>query len=167
MRFWIDREDKERLENEAKMLGLNASSLLRLLIKQYFGGFHLEREKGEGQIEKVLTYELRDDWSGKNGEFGGISAEILPFVVGGVIMIVKTRIFELGNGSYQNLSELARTMGISVSQLYRVRGGKRLINQKFIVGAVKAFPNRKLSELFYLVPKDGKAAKNVLRWVWV
>jgi len=60
MRFWIDREDKERLENEAKMLGLNASSLLRLPIKQYFGGFHLEREKGEGQIEKVLTYKLRD-----------------------------------------------------------------------------------------------------------
>lgn len=78
-------------------------------------------------------------------------------------MIVKTRIFELGNGSYQNLSELARTMGISVSQLYRVRGGKRHIHQKFIVGAVKAFPNCKLNELFYLVPKDGKAAKNVLR----
>lgn len=78
-------------------------------------------------------------------------------------MIVKTRIFELRNGNYQNLSELARTMGISVSQLYRVRGGKRHINRKFIVGAVRAFPNCKLNELFYLAPKDGKAAKNVLR----
>ena len=61
MRFWIDREDKERLESEAKMLGLKASSFLRLLIKQYFGGFHLERDKSGGQIEKVLTYNLRDD----------------------------------------------------------------------------------------------------------
>ena len=61
MRFWIDQEDKERVENEAKQLGLKASSFLRLLIKQYFGRSFLEREKGEGQREKVLTYRLRDD----------------------------------------------------------------------------------------------------------
>jgi len=67
-------------------------------------------------------------------------------------MIVKTRIFELADGSYKNLSELAKTMGISVSQIYRVREGKRRINQKFIVGATKAFPNHKLDELFYLAP---------------
>ncbi len=65
-------------------------------------------------------------------------------------MVVKTRIFEFCNGNYKNLAELALTMGISVSQIYRVRGGKRRINQKFIVGAMKAFPNRKLDELFYL-----------------
>ena len=65
-------------------------------------------------------------------------------------MIVRTRIFELADGSYKNLSELAKTMGISVSQIYRVREGKRRINQKFIVGAIKAFPNQKLEELFYL-----------------
>ena len=65
-------------------------------------------------------------------------------------MIVWTRIFELANGNYKNLSELAKTMGISVSQIYRVREGKRRINQKFIVGAIKAFPNHKLDELFYL-----------------
>ncbi|MFC2045263.1 hypothetical protein ACFLUH_01105 [Chloroflexota bacterium] len=41
-------------------------------------------------------------------------------------------------------------MGISVSQIYRVRKGKRSINEKFIIGAVKAFPNHKLDELFYL-----------------
>ena len=58
LRFWIDQEDKERVENEAKKLGLNASSFLRLLIKQYLGGFYLEREKGKGQTEKVLTYKL-------------------------------------------------------------------------------------------------------------
>jgi len=41
-------------------------------------------------------------------------------------------------------------MGISVSQIYRVREGKRNINQKFLIGAVKAFAEYKLEELFYL-----------------
>ena len=68
-------------------------------------------------------------------------------------MIVKTRIFGLCNGQYRNLSELAQAMGISVSQIYRVRQGRRQINQKFIVGAIKAFPNHKLDDLFYLVPE--------------
>ncbi|MFC2052495.1 hypothetical protein ACFLT4_07190 [Chloroflexota bacterium] len=43
-------------------------------------------------------------------------------------------------------------MEISVSQLYRVREGKRQINQGFIVGAIKAFPSYKLDDLFYLAP---------------
>ena len=68
-------------------------------------------------------------------------------------MIIKTRIFELRNGSYRNLSELAQVMGISVSQIYRVREGKRSINQKFIVGAIKAFPKHKFEDLFYLAPE--------------
>jgi transcriptional regulator with XRE-family HTH domain len=69
-------------------------------------------------------------------------------------MIVKTRIFELRDDNYGNLSELARAMGISVSQIYRIRQGKRSINQKFIVGAIKAFPRYKLDELFYLAPES-------------
>ena len=64
-------------------------------------------------------------------------------------MIVETRIFELCNSKYKNLSELAEAMGISVSQVYRVREGKRNINQKFIVGAIKAFPEYKFDDLFY------------------
>ncbi len=64
-------------------------------------------------------------------------------------MIVETRIFELCNGKYKNLSELAEAMGISVSQIYRVREGNRNINQKFIVGAIKAFPECKFDDLFY------------------
>ena len=40
-------------------------------------------------------------------------------------------------------------MGISVSQIYRVREGKRNINQKFIIGAIKAFPEHKFDDLFY------------------
>jgi len=64
-------------------------------------------------------------------------------------MIIKTRIFELANGKYSNLSALARAMGLSVSQVYRVREGKRGINEKFIIGAKKAFPDHRLDELFY------------------
>ena len=68
-------------------------------------------------------------------------------------MIVKTRIFELYAGKYKNLSELAQAMGISVSQVYRVRKGKRNINQKFLIGAINAFPGHKFDELFYLYPE--------------
>ena len=68
-------------------------------------------------------------------------------------MIIKTKVFELYNRRYQNLSELAQAMGISVSQVYRVRIGKRAINQKFIIGAVKAFPSYKFDDLFYLTPE--------------
>ncbi len=65
-------------------------------------------------------------------------------------MIVRTRIFELCSGSYKNLSQLAMAMDLSVSQVYRVREGKRPINQKFIIGAMKAFPDSKLDDLFYV-----------------
>ena len=54
------------------------------------------------------------------------------------------------NGQYRNLTELAYVMGLSVSQVYRVREGKRSINQKFIIGAKRAFPYCRLDELFYL-----------------
>ena len=65
-------------------------------------------------------------------------------------MIIKTRVFELANGKYHNLSDLARAMGLSVSHVYRVCEGKRGINQKFIIGAKQAFPAYRLDELFYL-----------------
>lgn len=65
-------------------------------------------------------------------------------------LMVRTKVFELGYQGYRNLSELAKAMGISVSQIYRVKEGKRHINQKFIVGAVKAFPGYRLDDLFYL-----------------
>jgi len=44
-------------------------------------------------------------------------------------------------------------MGISVSQIYRVKEGKRNINQKFIIRAIKAFPEHNLDDLFYLAPE--------------
>ena len=63
-------------------------------------------------------------------------------------MIIKTKVFELWDGDHGNLSELARAMGISVSQVYRVRQGKRPISEKFIPGAMKAL--YELDDLFYL-----------------
>ncbi len=65
-------------------------------------------------------------------------------------MIVKTKVFELEHPNYRNMSDMAKAMGISVSQIYRVREGKRSINQSFIVGAIKAFPQSRLDDLFYL-----------------
>jgi len=65
-------------------------------------------------------------------------------------MKIKTRVFELVDGKYASLSDLAHKMGISVSQVYRVKTGKRNINEKFIAGAVKAFPQHSLDQLFYL-----------------
>ena len=64
--------------------------------------------------------------------------------------MLKTRVFDLSNERYESLCELAQAMGISVSQVYRVRSGKRGINQKFIVGALRAFPEYSLDDLFYL-----------------
>lgn len=72
-------------------------------------------------------------------------------------LMVKTKVFDLGSRNYNNLSEMAKAMGISVSQIYRVREGKRYINQKFIVGAVKAFPGYGLDDLFYLTPAESDA----------
>ena len=80
-------------------------------------------------------------------------------------MEVKTRIFELNHGCYRNLSELAQAMGISVSQIYRVREGKRNINQRFIIGAMKVFPEYKFDTLFYLMPESPTANNNRSRRV--
>ena len=75
-------------------------------------------------------------------------------------MIIKTRIFKFCDSNYKNLSEFAQAMGISVSQIYRVRQGKRNINQKFIVGAIKAFPERKFEDLFYFAQETPTVTNN-------
>ena len=66
-------------------------------------------------------------------------------------MLLKTRVFDLCPRNYRNLTELAKAMEISVSQVYRVLEGKRNINRKFIIGAMKAFPGYKFDDLFYFV----------------
>jgi len=68
-------------------------------------------------------------------------------------VIIKTKIFDLHYSKYQSLSELAQAMGISVSQIYRVRCGKRSINQKFIIGALQALPEYKFEDIFYLAER--------------
>jgi len=72
-------------------------------------------------------------------------------------MILRTRVFHLYVTRYRNLSELAEAMDISVSQVYRVLEGKRNINRKFIVGAIKAFPGSKFDDLFYFTPETPTA----------
>ena len=66
-------------------------------------------------------------------------------------MKIKTRIFDIFQSKYENLSSLAEVMELSTSYLSRVRNGKRSINEKFIIGAKKAFPELRLEELFYFV----------------
>jgi len=63
---------------------------------------------------------------------------------------LRTKVFDICDVRYHSLSELAQAMGISVSQIYRVRQAKRSINEKFILGAFKAFPGYKLDDLFYV-----------------
>jgi hypothetical protein len=76
---------------------------------------------------------------------------MLNVIIRGMIMaenlMVRTKAFDLSYRGYRNLPELAKAMGISVSQIYRAREGKRHINQKFIIGAVKAFPGYRLDDL--------------------
>jgi len=67
---------------------------------------------------------------------------------------LRTRVFDLYNEDYLSLVQLAQAMGISRSQIYRVRHSERTINEKFIIGAMKAFPGYRLDELFYVAP-DG------------
>jgi len=74
---------------------------------------------------------------------------------------MKTKVFDLSFHGYRNLSELACAMGISVSQVYRVREGKRQINQKFIIGALRAFPGYRLDDLFYLAPEENKRLREI------
>jgi len=75
-------------------------------------------------------------------------------------MQLKTRVFKLSNGKYENLKGLARAMGISLAQVYRVREGKRDIGEKFIIGAVKAFPGNKLDDLFYVAQGEEGEIRN-------
>ena len=67
-------------------------------------------------------------------------------------MKLKTRVFDLYNAKYTDLYALAKAMGISQSQVYRVKQGMRPISEKFILGAMKAFPGYKLDDLFYVAP---------------
>ncbi len=67
-------------------------------------------------------------------------------------MLIKTLIFELCTGKYKNLGELARAMGMPAHQIYEVQRGQRSIDEEFITGAIKAFPEYGMGHLFYFTP---------------
>lgn len=72
-------------------------------------------------------------------------------------MKLETRVFDLSNGRYASLSELAQAMGMTPYQVYRVRWGKGGISEKFIIGALQALPEYTLNDLFYVVPNGSKS----------
>ena len=78
-------------------------------------------------------------------------------------MKLNTRVFELYKGKYESLPKLARAMKISTGQIYKVKQGKRGINQKFIIGATKAFPGYNLDDLFY-VDSESQPVKSSNKW---
>ena len=64
-------------------------------------------------------------------------------------LMIGTRIFELApEYGYEHQSDLARAMGVSNAQLTRVRQGIRRITPSFMAAALRAFPGKKLSDLF-------------------
>lgn len=63
-------------------------------------------------------------------------------------MVIETQVFNLTSPQYPSLPELVIAMGISVSQICRVKDGKRGINWRFIIGAIMAFPESRLDGLF-------------------
>jgi excisionase family DNA binding protein len=67
---------------------------------------------------------------------------------------LKAKVFELCNGKYVSLSKLAQAMGMNPQHIYLVRRGRRRVGEKFILGAIKAFPGYTLNDLFYVIP-DG------------
>jgi hypothetical protein len=71
-----------------------------------------------------------------------------------LVMDIRTKIFELGRGKYRTLPVLARSMGLSANQVYRVWKGELGIDQEFIIGAIKAFPECHLGDLFYITADD-------------
>jgi len=72
---------------------------------------------------------------------------------------LNTRLFELYKGRYGSLPKLAQAMGVSHHLIYRVRDGKRGIGRRFIIGAIKAFPEYNLGDLFY-VDSEGQPVKS-------
>lgn len=64
-------------------------------------------------------------------------------------MQIKTRLFD--KKLPYDMRQLALILGISSSQVYRVKCGKRKVSAEFIAGALQAFPEYKFEDLFYIV----------------
>ncbi len=65
-------------------------------------------------------------------------------------MEVETIIFTIYHKDYESLAELSLAMEVPLSHINQVMEGSDKIGHAFITGAHKAFPDRKLGDLFYL-----------------
>ena len=62
---------------------------------------------------------------------------------------LQTRVFELApEYGYKTNTDLAQAMGIDQSLVSRIRSGERPVTRAFIVGALRAFPDKRFEELF-------------------
>lgn len=65
-------------------------------------------------------------------------------------MKLQTRVFELApEYGYKSDRALAAAMGVSPALVSRVRNGILGINDTFITGALRAFPDKSLDDLFF------------------
>jgi hypothetical protein len=77
-------------------------------------------------------------------------------------MAIQTRVFELAAArGFDSDSSLARAMRVSPALVSRVRAGKRGVNQAFIAGAQRAFPDKTLDELFSVETEPDAPAERV------
>ena len=61
---------------------------------------------------------------------------------------LRTRLFQMEEG--RDMKRLARLIGLSCPQVYRIKEDKRRIGEQFIVGALTAFPQYRFEDLFYI-----------------
>ncbi|MBA7690897.1 hypothetical protein ES703_99432 [subsurface metagenome] len=73
-------------------------------------------------------------------------------------MKLNTRVFELYKGRYGSVPKLALAMGVSRALIHKVKQGKRGIGGRFIIGAIRAFPEYNLGDLFYV--NEGQLVKS-------
>ena len=64
-------------------------------------------------------------------------------------MLLKTRVLDLCYSKSKDTYELAQAMKISVNQLHSVHQDGCNITKEFIIGALRAFPEYNIGDLFY------------------
>jgi transcriptional regulator with XRE-family HTH domain len=62
---------------------------------------------------------------------------------------LKTRVFDVARARGLSNYALARAMGVSLSQVGRVEREESGFSRAFMVGALRAFPDLSLDDLFY------------------
>lgn len=73
-------------------------------------------------------------------------------------MSLRTGIFEMASGyGYGSLRSLARAMGVDVSTLSRVKRKEVGIGNDFVLGALRAFPDKRFDDLFEIVADEQPA----------